>query len=205
MAIDLDGIMDRARQLTFGSDNVRGYDASPDGKTLYFTRGSALYMIRLEDGKESKIAEGSFSDLTLSGDGKSIFYRSGSSVYKMTSSGGSKKKLDFSLKIRVDKSKQWEQIFEEAWRVMKYRFYDENMHGYNWDAIKARYKPMLKYVGENQDLYDLCNEMIGELNASHTGVSGPPSREMDSLYSTRHLGIEMESDGEHYRLSLIHI
>ena len=88
LAIDLDGIMDRARQLTFGSDNVRGYDASPDGKTLYFTRGSALYMIRLEDGKESKIAEGSFSDLTLSGDGKSIFYRSGSSVYKMTSSGG---------------------------------------------------------------------------------------------------------------------
>ncbi|MEC7109865.1 MAG: S41 family peptidase, partial [Planctomycetota bacterium] len=204
LAIDLDGIMDRARQLTFGSDNVRGYDASPDGKTLYFTRGSALYMIRLEDGKESKIAEGSFSDLTLSGDGKSIFYRSGSSVYKMTSSGGSKKKLDFSLKIRVDKSKQWEQIFEEAWRVMKYRFYDENMHGYDWDAIKARYKPMLKYVGENQDLYDLCNEMIGELNASHTGVSGPPSREMDSLYSTRHLGIEMESDGEHYRISHIY-
>ncbi|MEC8569433.1 MAG: S41 family peptidase, partial [Planctomycetota bacterium] len=204
LAIDLDGIMDRARQLTFGSDNVRGYDASPDGKTLYFTRGSALYMIRLEDGKESKIAEGSFSDLTLSGDGKSIFYRSGSSVYKMTSSGGSKKKVDFSLKIRVDKSKQWEQIFEEAWRVMKYRFYDENMHGYDWDAIKARYKPMLKYVGENQDLYDLCNEMIGELNASHTGVSGPPSRDMDSLYSTRHLGIEMESDGEHYRISHIY-
>ena len=204
LAIDLDGIMDRARQLTFGSDNVRGYVASPDGKTIYFTRGSALYMIRLEDGKESKIAEGSFSDLTLSGDGKSIFYRSGSSVYKMTSSGGSKKKVDFSLKIRVDKSKQWEQIFEEAWRVMKYRFYDENMHGYDWDAIKARYKPMLKYVGENQDLYDLCNEMIGELNASHTGVSGPPSRDMDSLYSTRHLGIEMESDGEHYRISHIY-
>ena len=204
LAIDLDGIMDRARQLTFGSDNVRGYDASPDGETLYFTRGSALYMIRLEDGKESKIAEGSFSDLTVSGDGKSIFYRSGSSVYKMTSSGGSKKKVDFSLKIRVDKTKQWEQIFEESWRVMKYRFYDENMHGYDWDAIKARYKPMLKYVGENQDLYDLCNEMIGELNASHTGVSGPPSRDMDSLYSTRHLGIEMESDGEHYRISHIY-
>ncbi|MEC8305983.1 MAG: S41 family peptidase, partial [Planctomycetota bacterium] len=78
------------------------------------------------------------------------------------------------------------------------------MHGYDWDAIKARYKPMLKYVGENQDLYDLCNEMIGELNASHTGVSGPPSRDMDSLYSTRHLGIEMESDGEHYRISHIY-
>ena len=55
---------------------------------------------------------------------------------------------------------------------MKYRFYDENMHGYDWDGVRARYEPLLKYVGQNQDLYDLANEMIGELNASHTGVSG---------------------------------
>ena len=87
---------------------------------------------------------------------------------------------------------------------MKYRFYDEKMHGYDWEGIKNRYKPMLKYVGENQDLYDLCNEMIGELNASHTGVSGPPTRSMDSLYSTRHLGFELESDGEYFRVSHIY-
>ena len=31
-------------------------------------------------------------------------------------------------------------------RVMKYRFYDEKMHGRDWDAIKARYKPLLRYV-----------------------------------------------------------
>ena len=79
---------------------------------------------------------------------------------------------------------------------MKYRFYDEKMHGYDWEAIRKRYKPNLKYVGENQDLYDLCNEMIGELNASHTGVSGPPSRSMESFYSTRNLGFELKSDGE---------
>lgn len=204
LEIDLDGIADRARQLTFGSDDIRSYETSADGKTIYFLRGGALYSISLNGGEEKKVTDGSFSGLTLSGDGKSFFYRSGSGIYKMSTGGSGKKKIEFSLKIRVDKTKQWEQIFEEAWRVMKYRFYDEKMHGYDWDGIKERYKPMLKYVGENQDLYDLCNEMIGELNASHTGVSGPPTRSMDSLYSTRQLGFELESDGEYYRVAHIY-
>ena len=204
LEIDLDGIADRARRLTSGSDDIRSYEASLDGKTIYFSRGGSLYSIGLSGGKEKKITDGSFSGLTISGDGKSFFYRSGSGIYKMSTRGSDKKKIEFSLKIRVDKSKQWEQIFEESWRVMKYRFYDEKMHGYDWDAIKTRYKPMLKYVGENQDLYDLCNEMIGELNASHTGVSGPPTRSMDNLYSTRHLGFELESDGEYYRVAHIY-
>lgn len=204
LEIDLDGIMDRARQLTSGSDDIRSYEASADGKTIYFSRGGSLYAISLPDGKERKVTDGSFFGLTLSGDGKSFFYRSGSNIYKMSTRGSDRKKIEFSLRIMVDQSKQWEQIFEEAWRVMKYRFYDEDMHGYDWDAIKARYKPMLAYVGENQDLYDLLNEMIGELNASHTGVSGPPTRSMDSLYSTRHLGFELESDGEYYRVSHIY-
>jgi tricorn protease len=60
------------------------------------------------------------------------------------------------------------------------------MHGRDWVAIKKKYDPLLKYVGENQDVYNLANEMIGELNASHTGVSGPPSREMPDAYTTRH-------------------
>lgn len=204
LEIDLDGIRDRARQLTSGSDDIRSYESSIDGQTIYFSRGGALYSIGLDGSKEKKITDGSFSSLTLSGDGKSFFYRSGSNVYKMSTRGSDKKKIEFSLRIRVDKSKQWEQIFEEAWRVMKYRFYDEKMHGYDWEGIKNRYKPMLKYVGENQDLYDLCNEMIGELNASHTGVSGPPTRSMDALYSTRHLGFELESDGEYYRVAHIY-
>lgn len=40
--------------------------------------------------------------------------------------------------------------------------------------------------------------MIGELNASHTGVSGPPSFQMPDAYRIRHLGFEMTpADGGH--------
>ena len=85
-------------------------------------------------------------------------------------------RVHFAFTVRVDERDEWAQILDESWRVMKYRFYDEKMHGKDWNAIRAKYEPLLKYVGANEDVYDLANEMIGELNASHTGVSGPPSR-----------------------------
>ncbi len=212
LQIDLEGIRDRARQLTRGSSSndprsrFRGisYLTSPDGTTLYYRRDGKLYSLGVDGGEPKRIADGSFSGLMLSTDGKTFFYRDGSDIYRMSTSGSGKKKISFNLRVRLDVQREWEQMFEESWRVMKYRFYDEKMHGFDWDAIKARYKPLLAYVGENQDLYDLCNEMIGELNASHTGVSGPPTRSMESLYSTRHLGFELEGDGEYYRVSHIY-
>ena len=117
---------------------------------------------------------------------------------------GRSERIRFSFPVRVDRRAEWNQTFEEAWRVMKYRFYDEKMHGRDWAAIKARYKPLLKYVGTNEDLYDLANEMIGELNASHTGVSGPPTRPMPRAYTTRFLGFEVEPSNGRYRVSHIY-
>ena len=107
--------------------------------------------------------------------------------------------------MRVDQREEWAQILDESWRVMKYRFYDEKMHGKDWNAIRAKYEPLLKYVGANEDVYDLANEMIGELNASHTGVSGPPTA-IRSRAPTRRaiLGFEMEPDAGGYRVAHIY-
>ena len=59
-------------------------------------------------------------------------------------------------------------------------------------------------MGENQDLYDLTNEMIGELNASHTGVRGPSGIEVPATYSTRYLGFELMPDRGSYKVSHIY-
>jgi len=87
---------------------------------------------------------------------------------------------------------------------MKYRFYDPTMHGTDWAAMRAKYEPLLKYVGENQDVYDLANEMIGELNASHTGVRGPDSDPQPNAYQTRYLGFEMTPDAGGYKVTHIY-
>jgi len=208
LILDMDGIDRRAVQLTRGSNGAGSYFLSSDGKTIYYTssdsQGSGLFSIGVDGKNQKRVAEGSFSGLTVTADGKMLFYRQNNGVYKMKVPSGSKGQVSFSYKVKVDKRAEWEQVFEEAWRVMKYRFYDENMHGYDWGAIKAEYKPYLEYVGENQDLYDLANEMIGELNASHTGVSGSSGIDAPSTYTTRLLGFEMEAAEGRYRVSHIY-
>ncbi|MFC1782638.1 S41 family peptidase [Planctomycetota bacterium] len=207
--IDFEGIDRRAVQLTPDTDSVSSIVMlSDDGKTIYYTGsdadGSGLFSIDILGENRKKIASGSFRDLKLSPDGKTWFFREGNALNKMAFDGKDKTKIEFSFTIKVDKPGLWEQIFEESWRVMKYRFYDENMHGFDWAVIKTYYKPLLKYVGENQDLFDLTNEMIGELNASHVGLRGPSGKTMPSTYSTKFLGFEMEPDNDFYKVTHIY-
>ncbi len=62
----------------------------------------------------------------------------------------------------------------ERWQLD--RFYDAKMHGVDWNAAKASYEPLLDYLVDHEELQAVMMMMIGELNASHTGVSGgaPP-------------------------------
>ena len=223
--IDLDGIDRRAVQLTSGESNESSYFLSEDGETVYFVSspisggsargsrrrgrgegdsGSALHSIGLDGKDQKKVADGSFRGLTPTADRKSAFYSDDDKLHRLTLSGKQQEQIKFALQVRIDKRGEWEQIFEESWRVMKYRFYDENMHGFDWDRIKAQYKPTLAYVGADEDVYDLANEMIGELNASHVGVSGQPSQPQPEAYQTALLGFELEPGEQHYQITHIY-
>lgn len=213
--VEPDGIERRAVQLTRGEHGVGEYFLSRDGRTIYFTSrdddGPGLFSISIDGRDRRKVTSGTFRNLTPTHDRRMVFWSQpggagpGDEVHRMTlASPQRKERVSFSFAVEVDHRGEWEQIFEEAWRVMKYRFYDADMHGVDWDAVKATYRPLLRYVGANEDVYDLANYMIGELNASHTGVSGPPSVQPDRAYTTRHLGAELEPAGERYRISHIY-
>ena len=90
-------------------------------------------------------------------------------------------------------------MFDDAWRCMKYRFYDPKLHGTDWDAMRAKYKPLVAFVADRHELMNVINEMIGELNASHTGASAgrdrtPAGAGNGTPVATRHLGIDLKSD-----------
>ncbi|MBA2301147.1 MAG: PD40 domain-containing protein [Acidobacteria bacterium] len=199
----------RAVQLTTGEQAVQAYFLSLDGKTVFFRstdeRGPGLFTITIEGKDRRRISDGPFQGLTPTRDRKKVFYTQNQDVYQMELTGERRKtQVNFAFSVKVDQRAEWAQILDESWRVMKYRFYDEKMHGRDWNAMRAKYEPLLKYVGENQDVYDLANEMIGELNASHTGVSGPASREIDNAYQTRYPGFELEPSNGFYRVSHIY-
>jgi tricorn protease len=98
-------------------------------------------------------------------------------------------------------------MFDDAWRCMKYRFYDPKLHGTDWDAMRAKYKPLVAYVADRHELMNLINEMIGELNASHTGASAGRQRGAGDApgIMTRHLGLDLQSDQASGRYKVTHI
>jgi tricorn protease len=94
-------------------------------------------------------------------------------------------------------------MFGDAWRTMKYRFYDPTMHGLDWDRARAKYEELVEHVGDRQELLNVINEMIGELNASHTGAAPGPGG--GGGVSTGYLGVDLEADEKAGRYRISHV
>jgi len=84
-----------------------------------------------------------------------------------------KDKLDLSkMEAKINLREEWNQIFTESWRQMKYFFYAPNMHGLDWEKMKQRYEPLARAVAHRADLTYVIGELIGELSVGHTYVGG---------------------------------
>ena len=185
---------------------------------------TGLFAIGIDGRDQRRIASGTYAGMTPTTDRRMIFFRAaaartaedqtpagrgggagGQEVHRLVLATPQREdRVSFAMELRIDRRAEWKQMFEEIWRVMKYRYYNPSMNGYDWAAIKAKYEPLLPYVGTNEDLYDLGNQMIGEMSSSHTGVSGPASRTMPRLFTTRFLGFEIAPEGGKYRINHIY-
>ncbi len=199
----------RAVAITSGANAVQGFFLSTDGRTVYFRsrddQGPALFSVAIDGRDRQRLVAGTYAAMTPTADRRKIFFTENNELIGMEMAGQRRRtRVTFTVNVRVDQRQEWAQILDESWRVMKYRFYDEKMHGVDWDAMRAKYEPLLKYVGANEDVYDLANEMIGELNASHTGVSGPDSNPQPAEYQTRFLGFELAPEAGRYRISHVY-
>jgi tricorn protease len=122
--------------------------------------------------------------------------------------GGAKRRINFNVTVRIEKPQEWEEMFDDAWRCMKYRFYDPKLHGTDWDAMRAKYKPLVAYVADRHELMNVINEMIGELNASHTGAAagrGGRGSTDSAPVMTRHLGLDLHPDAASGRYIVTHV
>lgn len=82
--------------------------------------------------------------------------------------GGS---LNFSqMEVYVDPRAEWAQMYEETGRIQRDFFYDAHMHGVDWEAMRAKYRPFLQHVGHRHDLNFIFAELLGELVVGHAYV-----------------------------------
>jgi tricorn protease len=150
---------------------------SRDSRTLYFHERNGIYAADLGGGAPNAAAPAAATP---------------GSPFAGRGTSAERRRLNFTASVDVDHAAEWKQIFEESWRVMKNRFYDAKMHGVDWSAMKERYQNLMEYVGNQEDMHDVVSEMIGELNASHTGISATANER--GAPQTRYPGFEIEPD-----------
>ena len=102
----------------------------------------------------------------------------------------------------VDPAKEWAQIFSDVWRMEKEYFYDPNMHGLDWEAVRAKFEPLLPHVGRREDLGELLVEMTGEMGVGHNYVSGGDGFSSNTT-SPGLLGADIARENGRYRIKRI--
>jgi tricorn protease len=93
-------------------------------------------------------------------------------------------------------------MFTEAWRIQRDYFYDPNMHGVDWNLMRARYNEVLKDVVTRWDLNYIIGELIAELNSSHTYRSGGDV-EAGQEKGVGCLGVDFAFENGAYRIAKI--
>ncbi|MCH2134126.1 MAG: PDZ domain-containing protein [Phycisphaerales bacterium] len=105
--------------------------------------------------------------------------------------------------VVIDPREEWNQMFDDVWRIFRDYFYLENMHGVDWIAIREQYRPMLADCATREDVNYVIGEMIAELNVGHAYRWGGDGEE-EKYEPVGVLGVDFEIADGHYRLATIH-
>ena len=207
LEFELEDVEERRLRLTIHSSRLGGAQLSPDGEKLYYLaryeKSSDLWMTNTRTKKTKILVKGAGSDLQMSKDGKTLYTRSGGRIYQIDAGKGSKKPVSIDGDMKLDYMAEKEYIFNHAWRQASKKFYVKDLHGVDWDFYYEAYKPFLPHITNNYDFAEMLSEMLGELNASHTG-SGYRHRDKEGD-RTAALGVfyDQEYDGNGLRIEEI--
>jgi Tol biopolymer transport system component len=192
LAPDWENMENRVVRLTINSCSISGYAISSDGSKVYylaaFEKGYDLWVTEPRT-KETKILAklgGSSSGIEMSKDGKTLFVTNNGSLVKVDETG-KVSPIAINGEMVLNPAAEREYIFNHAWRQVKEKFYDPKLHGADWEAIKAGYARFLPHISNNYDFQELLSEVLGELNASHTG--GRYSPQPQNADATAALGL----------------
>ncbi len=166
---------------------------------------ASLKYFDLEERKEKTIIGNLSGGFEVSADGKKVLIRQGEnfSIIKVDADQKAEKTLAVKeMESTINPMEEWTQIFNDAWRFQRDFFYDKDMHGVDWNAVRTQYAALLPSCVNRADINFVIGEMIGELNASHTyrfggDVEVPKSR------AVGYLGVDWEKKDGHFMVSKV--
>jgi len=204
VVIDEDNIYRRLSQLTSYSGSEYGVIFDGKSEHVYFIKSDGknrnLMKIKWDgsDAKEVMSAKG-LRRLQRSPDGKYLHFTKRGKLQRLPNGKKKAENLPFQARMRIDYQAEQEQIFDEAYRLIRARFYDPDFHGRDFEKLKSIYRPLALQASTRQDFRDMFNAMLGQLNASHMGLYGG-SREDVQRRRTAQLGVDLLATEKGWRV-----
>jgi tricorn protease len=220
--VDLADMRRRMRRVSCsGFGGVTAAYPSPDGRTILFFQNGQLHTVADDGTRVARVAAlgqgpGAVTGPQWARDGRTMFFSRAGGVFSMpvpqapagdaganatcenpaTPPVPAARRVDFTIRMDLNETLERQQVFEQAWRVLKHQYYDKNMNGVDWAAAKERFKPLLADVADSEELRTVIQQMAGELNSSHISVN-PPEPPQDRL-QTWYPGFELVADVSGY-------
>lgn len=107
------------------------------------------------------------------------------------------------LVAKVDPTKEWRQIYKEAWRIQRDYLYAPNFHGINLKQMERRYEPFLAGIRTRNDLNYLFEDMLGEICIGHMFIGGGDIPGVESVPGGL-LGADYSIESNRYRLARVY-
>jgi tricorn protease len=181
VAIDFDGLNERTRTVVTMRGFYDFYAATPSGHYYAFRSGSLgrdnLWIVDWRGDRLVQVSEGGSNpqNLTWTADGTTCYYRDGGGLRSVSidpdaGSISGRGAHGFSAPMTVDVFAERRQMFNEAWRLLLNGFYDPELHGVDWDAVREHYEPLAAAAYTEEEFRAVVREMLGELSASHLGI-----------------------------------
>jgi Tol biopolymer transport system component len=200
--IVFDDIRQRSTILPVGLDVGEAF-ISPDGKTVVMIAGAAsqqnLYSWSLDElAKERPVAKqltatsGNKSDVCFTPDNKEVYYLDDGRIHAVALDKREPRDVSVTAELDVDFAKEKMVVFDQAWRLLRDNFFDPGFNGVDWNAARAQAEPFVAAARTSDEMRRIASLMIGELNASHLGISAPPPSTGGPAASVGHLGVDFD-------------
>ncbi len=203
LVVEPEGFSRRVVAFPTPTGNYRSLTGVKGG--LLYIRGGKLTKYDLKQRKEMVFMNG-ISSYVLSADRKSFLYSSGKTfgiapLRPKQKTGAGKLNLS-KMVMKIIPSDEWQQIYHDAWLIMKDWFYDPNLHHVDWQKMYDKYEELIPYVANRADLDYVIGELVGELNCGHTYVMAGDMPRVKRI-PVGVLGCDLKPAGKFYKIATI--
>ena len=202
LKIDLNNLENRKARLTIHSSLLADAVLTPDGEQLYylckFEKGYDIWVNKFRESETKlfmKLGSTTPGGIKMDKDGKNIFVLADGNMMKISIEKVEMKPVAFTAEMNLNKSVEREYMFEHMWRQVLKKFYVKDLQNTDWEFYKKEYSRFLPFINNNRDFSDMASEMLGELNASHTGCryfhfdpSGDQTSSLGVIYDETYTG-----------------